>query len=95
MLLQTGCRQGGLLRVENEKLNYPMPRVYCGAKTRSGGLCRQPAMPNGRCRLHGGKSKSGKEHGRYRIGEYTKEAIKKRREIRDLLNQVKRIIMEA
>ncbi|WP_233572175.1 HGGxSTG domain-containing protein [Neisseria weixii] len=28
----------------------------CGAKTRSGGECWNPAMPNGRCRLHGGKS---------------------------------------
>jgi hypothetical protein len=29
----------------------------CGAKTRSGGCaCRQPAMRNGRCRFHGGKS---------------------------------------
>ncbi len=30
--------------------------AHCGAKTRSGGTCKQPAMPNGRCRLHGGKS---------------------------------------
>lgn len=28
----------------------------CGARTRAGGACRQPAMRNGRCRLHGGKS---------------------------------------
>ena len=28
----------------------------CGAHTRCGGSCRQPAMPNGRCRLHGGLS---------------------------------------
>jgi hypothetical protein len=28
----------------------------CGAKTRAGCVCRQPAMANGRCRLHGGKS---------------------------------------
>ena len=28
----------------------------CGAHTRCGGECRQPAMPNGRCRLHGGLS---------------------------------------
>jgi hypothetical protein len=28
----------------------------CGARTRAGGLCRQPAMPNGRCRMHGGCS---------------------------------------
>jgi hypothetical protein len=28
----------------------------CGAETRAGCACRQPAMANGRCRLHGGKS---------------------------------------
>jgi hypothetical protein len=28
----------------------------CGARTRAGGCCRQPAMRNGRCRMHGGLS---------------------------------------
>lgn len=28
----------------------------CGAKTRSGQPCKAPAMPNGRCRRHGGAS---------------------------------------
>jgi len=28
----------------------------CGARTREGHSCRQPAMKNCRCRLHGGKS---------------------------------------
>jgi hypothetical protein len=28
----------------------------CGARTRSGGCCSQPAMANGKCRFHGGKS---------------------------------------
>src|SRR5215470_1133484 len=28
----------------------------CGACTRAGGSCRQPATKNGRCRFHGGKS---------------------------------------
>lgn len=28
----------------------------CGAKTRAGDPCRQPAMANRRCRLHGGKA---------------------------------------
>lgn len=29
---------------------------YCGAKTRSGKPCKNRAMQNGRCRMHGGKS---------------------------------------
>jgi glucans biosynthesis protein len=28
----------------------------CGAKTRAGPPCRTAAMPNGRCRMHGGTS---------------------------------------
>ena len=44
----------------------------CGAKTRAHGTCLNWAMPNGRCRMHGGKStgprpenrgKSGLKHG--------------------------------
>src|SRR5690625_3346389 len=31
-------------------------RKRCGAKTRSGKSCKNWAMPNGRCRMHGGKS---------------------------------------
>lgn len=34
----------------------PNAAPRCGARTRSASSCRQPAMPNGRCRLHGGKS---------------------------------------
>lgn len=30
--------------------------THCGAKTRAGGECKAPAMGNGRCRVHGGKS---------------------------------------
>ncbi|WP_304519143.1 HGGxSTG domain-containing protein [Advenella sp. FME57] len=30
--------------------------AHCGAKTRSGQRCRNRAMENGRCRMHGGKS---------------------------------------
>jgi hypothetical protein len=41
---------------ENPAL-YPMNRSpRCGAKTRRGTACRCPAMKNGRCKLHGGKS---------------------------------------
>jgi len=70
-----------------ENSHYPMPRVYCGARTRSGGVCRQPAMKNGRCRLHGGKSLSGMAHGRYKHGMRTKEALEQRKRLSDLLRQ--------
>jgi hypothetical protein len=43
--LKNGNRSGDFLAA---------PR--CGARTRCGGTCRQPAMKNGRCRMHGGLS---------------------------------------
>jgi hypothetical protein len=33
-----------------------MKKIECGAKTRHGEPCQAPAMKNGRCKLHGGKS---------------------------------------
>src|SRR5690606_38661636 len=30
--------------------------AHCGAKTRSGQPCKNRAMANGRCRMHGGKA---------------------------------------
>jgi len=43
--LKNGARPGDFLAA---------PR--CGARTRAGCSCRQPAMKNGRCRMHGGLS---------------------------------------
>lgn len=34
----------------------PHAKKRCGAKTRAGHPCKNGAMPNGRCRMHGGKS---------------------------------------
>jgi len=48
--------------------------MQCGAKTRSSGTCKSPAMENGRCRMHGGKSKKGIESGTYKHGLYSKYA---------------------
>ncbi|MGH2669416.1 MAG: HGGxSTG domain-containing protein, partial [bacterium] len=45
----------GRLKNGNPSGDY-LAAPRCGAKTRAGYACRQPAMKNGRCRLHGGKS---------------------------------------
>ena len=45
----------GQLKNGNPSGDY-LAAPRCGAKTRAGCACRQPAMANGRCRLHGGKS---------------------------------------
>jgi hypothetical protein len=46
----------------------------CGAKTRAGTPCRKGAMPNGKCRNHGGASLAGRHHGRFRHGRRSKAA---------------------
>jgi hypothetical protein len=45
----------GCLKNGNPSGDY-LQAPRCGARTRAGCPCRQPAMANGRCRLHGGKS---------------------------------------
>ena len=58
----------------------------CGAKTRSGGLCKHKGnIRNGRCKRHGGASTGptiqtfGKSHHRYIHGLRTKEVIAMRK----------------
>lgn len=45
----------GPLRNGNPRGN-PNLAPRCGARTRAGSACQAPAMKNGRCRMHGGKS---------------------------------------
>ncbi|WP_281041329.1 HGGxSTG domain-containing protein [Methylobacterium nonmethylotrophicum] len=66
---------------------FAAPR--CGARRRDGGSCLGPAMPNGRCRIHGGTSTGARTpEGRERAaranwkhGRYTARAIALRRMI--------------
>jgi len=49
------AKRRGWLRNDNPPGDFrTVPR--CGAKTRKGSACMAPAMPNGRCRMHGGTS---------------------------------------
>lgn len=48
----------------------------CGAKKRDGGLCAQPAMSNGRCRMHGGKAATGARNGNFVHGRYSQHLPK-------------------
>jgi hypothetical protein len=64
----------------------------CGARTRRGTACQSPAMPNGRCRIHGGKSPGapkGKRNGHWRGGFYTAEAHAERLRLRALIRQMR------
>ena len=72
----------------------PANSPRCGAKTRIGSPCRQPAMKNGRCRLHGGKSPGaprGERNGNYRHGLRTIEAAAQRREAAAVRSQLRRV----
>jgi uncharacterized protein YjcR len=63
----------------------------CGAKTRRGSECHSPAMPNGRCRMHGGKSPGAPKGNKnaLRHGRYTAEALARRREVGALLRAMR------
>jgi hypothetical protein len=70
----------------------------CGAKTRSGGACRAPAVHGKRrCRMHGGAQGSGapranrnaRKHGRF-----SRDAIAERRQIQALLGDARRLLEE-
>src|SRR5829696_2327225 len=70
----------------------------CGARTRSASPCRSPAMPNGRCRMHGGKSPGapkGKANGNYRHGRFTCEAIERRRGLNALVRMLTKAAEEV
>ena len=67
----------------------------CGAKNRRNVPCQCPAMPNGRCRLHGGlstgaKTRAGIERIRQAVtkhGRYSQTAKAEKRYFRSLLKQ--------
>ena len=63
----------------------------CGAYARTTGKpCKGWAMINGRCRMHGGKAGRKPTHGRY-----TKQAIKQRREVVELLKAMRHMLNET
>lgn len=69
----------------------------CGARTRNGHPCRSPAMTNGRCRMHGGKSPGaplGNSFAR-KHGRYSAEAFARRRELATLLRNMRELLAEV
>ena len=76
----------------------PMHRSpRCGARTRNGTPCRSPAMPNGRCRMHGGRSPGapkGNANARTH-GYYSAQAVAERRELSALLRAVRGLVDEV
>jgi hypothetical protein len=70
----------------------------CGAKTRSGGACRSPAMHGKkRCRMHGGARGSGARKANQNArkhGLFTRDAIAERRQIQALLGEARKVLEE-
>ena len=78
----------------------------CGARARSNGgnPCRRIACPNGRCNLHGGRTRNSgsktpegrlkQKMANWKTGQYSKEAIADRKDFRKLMKQYKNDIEE-
>ncbi len=70
----------------------------CGAKVRSGGSCRWPAMRGKkRCRMHGGAQGSGApktNQNARKHGLFTGDAIAERRQIQALLGEARKLLEE-
>jgi hypothetical protein len=66
----------------------------CGARTRSAKPCNSPTMPDGRCRLHGGKSLGAPKgnSNAFKHGRYSAEAMAERRHFRELLAEINKVI---
>jgi hypothetical protein len=75
----------------------------CGARTRRDSACRSPAMPNGRCRMHGGKSTGPRtpeglarmRRAKTRHGSYSQEMRQLMRTIRLLDAAARRTLEET
>ena len=70
----------------------------CGAKTRTSGACRSPAVRGRkRCRMHGGAPGSGAPRANQNArkhGLFTRDAIAERRQIQALLGETRRMLEE-
>ncbi|WP_235976903.1 HGGxSTG domain-containing protein [Bradyrhizobium archetypum] len=68
----------------------------CGAKTRTSGPCRSPAVSGKkRCRMHGGAPGSGAPRANQNArkhGLFTRDAIAERRQIRALLGEARKLL---
>ena len=86
--MSDGARNTGPMRTS--------PR--CGAKTRSCGSCRSPAVRGKRrCRMHGGAPGSGAPGGNQnarRHGRFTGEAIAERKQVGALLGEARKMLRE-
>lgn len=69
----------------------------CLARTRTKRLCQSPAMPNGRCRMHGGSATGAPKGNKNALkhGRYSAEAVSMRRELKALLREITLLTAKA
>jgi hypothetical protein len=92
-------KKRAILLINGNPQGDPNSAPRCGARTRRGTSCMEPAMINGRCRMHGGKSTGprtpeGLERSRkanWRHGYYSAESIAWRRYISDFFRQCREV----
>ena len=71
--------------------NYPM-QATCGAHCRTTGApCKNHQMPNGRCRMHGGKSPGRPKES----GFFTKEALADRKRLVEVNRAIRELLRES
>jgi glucans biosynthesis protein len=82
-----------------EPIRKPLPMhlsARCGARTKKGNSCPQPATMKGRCRMHGGAKgrggPRGERNGAYRHGRRTQEAMAERKMLRAWIKAVRGFI---
>jgi hypothetical protein len=100
--VSTNPRQNPIGRLPDWRITLPLARraPRCRARTRVGGFCQQPAMSNGRCRMHGGPSTGPRTpEGLQRIvqartvhGAYGTEMRELRRLMRELREEQRRVL---
>jgi len=96
---EAGLAPGAWLKNGNPP-GDPNRTPRCGAKTRKGTACHSPAMPNGRCRMHGGASTGPRtpeglarsRRSRWKHGLYSAEAMARRKLARELMRQSRDLI---
>lgn len=68
----------------------------CLAKTRRATACQSPAMPNGRCRMHGGMSTGAPKGNKnaFKHGMYRKDTLDLKKHIRSLLRDSESVLEE-
>jgi hypothetical protein len=99
------ARDSPMHRLPDWRLTLPLAQSCrrCGARTRSGVKCKAPAMSNGRCRMHGGKSTGprtaeGLERMRRantRHGNYSEKSRRLIQAVRKLVREARQTVEET